>query len=36
LVHGRLNPAAAFDQGRLRVAGDNGTANTLGAILFGA
>ena len=35
LVSGRLNAAAAFDQGRLRVAGDTTAANVLGSVLFG-
>lgn len=35
LVSGRLNAAAAFDQGKLRVAGNGTAANELGAILFG-
>ena len=35
IVSGRLNAAAAFDLGKLRVAGDNRKANALGAVLFG-
>ena len=35
LVSGSMNAAAAFDQGKLRIAGDGTTANVLGGVLFG-
>lgn len=36
LVNGRLNPIAAFDQGKIHVMGDYDLANKVGQLLFGA
>jgi putative sterol carrier protein len=35
MVHGRLNPASAFDRGKIRVAGDRNLVTKVGRLLFG-
>ena len=35
LVNGRLNPIAAFDQGKIHIMGDYDLANKVGQLLFG-
>ncbi|HEX6045285.1 MAG TPA: sulfotransferase [Pyrinomonadaceae bacterium] len=35
LVNGRLNPIAAFDQGKIHIMGDYDLANKIGQLLFG-
>lgn len=35
LVNGRLNPIAAFDQGKIQIMGDYDLANKVGRLLFG-